>query len=377
VTENGVLVESYSYDANGNRLLATLRGATANAAYDADDRLTQYGPSTYVFSSAGALQSVASPSGTSSFQYDALGDLVHVGLAGGGQVDYLVDSQHRRIGKRLNGGLAQGFVYADDNRAIAELDGANNVVSRFVYVGDGNAPAYMLKGGATYRIVADANGSPRLVIDAASAQVVERLDYDGFGHIVSDTNPGFQPFGFGGGLYDRDTTLVHIGARDYDPTTGRWTTPDPLRFDAGQSNLYVYVGDDPIDGRDASGLGGLADNGLDALPDVPKSPWAKAFGDLKSWWHGLSDAKDAADTVGQVITTESDNSLSDPEKAAGHLSCLMRVVKKILPIDLIGLDAANKVLQTGVDQAEQVRSTGFGNVGEANQYKQSRWDETH
>jgi len=35
------------------------------------------------------------------------------------------------------------------------------------------------------------------------------------------TSTGFQPFGFAGGLYDRDTNLVRFGARDYDPETGR------------------------------------------------------------------------------------------------------------------------------------------------------------
>jgi hypothetical protein len=37
--------------------------------------------------------------------------------------------------------------------------------------------------------------------------------------VTADTNPGFQPFGFAGGLYDQDTKLVRFGARDYDPNT--------------------------------------------------------------------------------------------------------------------------------------------------------------
>ena len=32
--------------------------------------------------------------------------------------------------------------------------------------------------------------------------VVQRVDYDEFGRVTSDTNPAFQPFGFAGGLYD-------------------------------------------------------------------------------------------------------------------------------------------------------------------------------
>lgn len=64
----------------------------------------------------------------------------------------------------------------------------------------------------------------------------------------------FQPFGFAGGLYDIDTGLVHFRYRDYDPETGRWLRKDPLRFRSGDTNLYRYVGDDPVNQIDPSGL---------------------------------------------------------------------------------------------------------------------------
>ena len=68
-----------------------------------------------------------------------------------------------------------------------------------------------------------------------------------------DTNPGFQPFGFAGGLYDRDTGLTRFGARDYDPHTGRWTAKDPIGLNGG-INLYAYVNNNPINYVDPSGL---------------------------------------------------------------------------------------------------------------------------
>jgi hypothetical protein len=43
--------------------------------------------------------------------------------------------------------------------------------------------------------------------------------YDEFGRVLSNTNPGFQPFGFAGGIYEVDTGLVRFGARDYDAVT--------------------------------------------------------------------------------------------------------------------------------------------------------------
>ena len=39
-----------------------------------------------------------------------------------------------------------------------------------------------------------------MVIDTASGTIVQRMDYDEFGNVIVDTNPGFQPFGFAGGF---------------------------------------------------------------------------------------------------------------------------------------------------------------------------------
>ena len=64
----------------------------------------------------------------------------------------------------------------------------------------------------------------------------------------------FQPFGFGGGLFDMDTGLVRLGARDYDPVTGRWTTRDPVGIAGGDTNLYAYAFNDPINTADPLGL---------------------------------------------------------------------------------------------------------------------------
>jgi len=84
-------------------------------------------------------------------------------------------------------------------------------------------------------------------------EVAQRIDYDEFGQVLLDTNPGFQPFGFAGGLYDRASGQVRFSARDYDAEGGRWTAKDPIRFFGGM-NLYAYVVNDPVNWSDPFGL---------------------------------------------------------------------------------------------------------------------------
>ena len=110
----------------------------------------------------------------------------------------------------------------------------------------GRLPSYLLKGGNVYRVIADHLGSVRLVVNVTDGSIAQRLDYDAWGRVLTDTNPGFQPFGFAGGIYDQDTGLVRFGARDYDPETGRWTNKDPIGFGGGDFNIYTYVGENPI-----------------------------------------------------------------------------------------------------------------------------------
>jgi hypothetical protein len=147
--------------------------------------------------------------------YDALGNLRIVPGRPGGGDQYVIDGRNRRVGKKVGGVLEQAFLYDEADRISAELDGAGAVVSRFVYGPRPHVPEYMIKGGTTYRLVTDYLGSVRLVVEAnaASLTVVQRFDFDPWGQIAFSQSPGFQPFGFAGGLYDPDTGSAARGPR--------------------------------------------------------------------------------------------------------------------------------------------------------------------
>jgi len=254
VAKDGTTLSTYTYNATGNRLSWTGPSGSRAATYDNQDRLLQYGDLTYTYQPSGELASKTQNGQSMGFAYDGFGNLVGVTTPTGIAISYLVDGRNRRIGKMVNGTLVSGFLYRDQLAPVAQLDGSGNVVAVFVYATRVNVPDYMVTGGNTFRIVTDHLGSPRLVIDAATGDVLQRMDYDEFGQVILDTNPGFQPFGFAGGLYDPQTGLVRFGFRDYDPQTGRWTTKDLFGLAGGAPTLYHYAAGDPVNYDDISGL---------------------------------------------------------------------------------------------------------------------------
>ncbi len=264
VQKNGTIVESYTYDSNGNRLTAP---GVNNASYDSQDRLLTYGAATYTYTANGELKTKTTGGQTTTYDYDVLGNLRTVVLPDGKKIEYIIDGQQRRIGKKVSGLLMQRFLFDGRLRIVAELSSAGSIVSQYVYGKSLNVPEYMLKGGRVYRIVTDQIGSPRFIIDDASGAVVQQIEYDTWGNVLSDSNAGFQPFGFSGGLYDLHTKLTRFGARDYDSQTGRWVTRDPIGFASQSSNLFGYVGNDPINRLDPYGTA-----------DWTPSPWTSITG---------------------------------------------------------------------------------------------------
>jgi len=252
VTRNGTLVVHYTYDANGNRLSAEGEAGLVNATYDAQDRLLSYGGATYTYNAHGELATKTVAGQVTSYVYDTFGNLIQVTKPNGQVITYTIDGRGRRVGKSINGVRVKGWLYADQLRPIAELDGNGDVMSRFVYGTRTNVPDYISKNGVTYRVFSDHIGSPRLIVDAGTGAVVQRMDFQAFGEIIQDSYPGWQPFGFAGGLDDADTGLLRFGTRDYDPGAGRWTVKDPVGLEAGP-NLYQYVGGSPVDRIDPTG----------------------------------------------------------------------------------------------------------------------------
>jgi RHS repeat-associated protein len=257
--------ESFGYDTNGNRIsYGGPTGTVSSTTYDDQDRMKAYGSTTITYGANGEMTGKTVAGELTTYAYDALGNLVTVTPPSpGATITYLYDGLNRRIGKKVGSTLIKRWIYRDSLYPVAEIDGTNNkLVARYVFGSRPNIPDLVIRPNAsgtantTYRLIADHVGSPRLAIEVTAGTVAYRADYSAFGEATPGvgTSLDWVPFGFAGGLYDKDTGLVRFGARDYDPQTGRWTSKDPILFSAGQSNLYVYAGNDPIGNMDPDGL---------------------------------------------------------------------------------------------------------------------------
>ncbi len=256
VTKDGAVVESYAYAGPGTGRTSetnTLRGLTNRAyAYDNDDHLTSAGDASFTYDKDGFLSSKTAGGQTTGYQYSSRGELLRVDLPDGTVVEYVHDPLGRRIAKKVGGTIVEKYLWLGRTQLLAVYDGSGSLKQRFEYA-DARLPVAMTAGGTRYYLVYDQVGSLRAVTDG-SGSAVKTVAYDSFGNVITDSNSAFAvPFGFAGGLFDKDTGLTRFGFRDYDADVGRWTAKDPILFEGGDTDLYGYVINDPMNGVDPEG----------------------------------------------------------------------------------------------------------------------------
>ena len=110
-------------------------------------------------------------------------------------------------------------------------------------------------GNVGWYTQADRLGTVRYLSNTGGT-VLDHIIYDSYGQVTSETNnkSNGDRFKFAQPEYDATTALYFAQARSYSPALGRFTARDPLSFDAGDSNLYRYVGNSPTNGIDPMGM---------------------------------------------------------------------------------------------------------------------------
>ncbi|WP_079189073.1 RHS repeat domain-containing protein [Streptomyces kebangsaanensis] len=287
---------SYTYDKVGNRLTETRHDPSGDTGKD-----TQR---TYTYPAAGAKQphtlssvTTKNASGTSTDNYsydttgnttarpgqtltwDAEGHLAKV-TEGSKTTEYLYDAD----GSRLIGRTAtETTLYLGHTEVTLPKGATTAKATRYIDVGGGHQ-AIRTDDGTFDFTIADHHGTGQLAIDSGTLAIQQRRT-DLFGNhrgTAPTAWPGSK--GFVGGTDDtKSTGLTHLGAREYDPATGRFVSVDPIMdlADPQQMHGYVYANNNPATLSDPTGL----------RPDGPvgghsqnDERWAQQNGKQGSTW---------------------------------------------------------------------------------------------
>ncbi len=217
---------THTYDAAGN---------TKQIAYGTDVR-------TFTYDAGSRLTTQTRSDGTlARFSYDGLGGMALLEL-----------SQAALIRRERNyGGLmSEVFTVADGQTRIARR-----------IPGPAGMSVELRGTGANAQVVyAHADDTANRLFTDRTGTIVQRVDYGPYGETRTDTGtPGTIGYSFdqwNGGQRLRELGTTILGARGYDPDTGRFLSRDPIRHDLGasRSHPYSFAFNDPVNYTDPSGL---------------------------------------------------------------------------------------------------------------------------
>jgi RHS repeat-associated protein len=324
--------QSWTLDAMGNwsSIATTINGGTPSMqtrAHNAQNQITRVnGAAGPAYDNNGNM--LVDENGQR-YSFDAWNRLVTVkSSAGATQETYAYDAVGRRIQENVVVGGPNRDLYYNPAWQVIEERESNNTLVRSQQVWDPLAPDTLVlrdrdvygTGTMSERLYVqqDANGNVTAVINTAGT-VQERYIEDPYGQ-PSYLTAGWQPQGgplcqagvscvkwvylHQGGRYDPTTGLFNFRNRDYSPTLGRWTRVDPLGYNAGDTNLYRTVGNNPTNWIDPSGLMGVDPTGTIWFnPDPDPRSLLKAIYP-KTWWARTPKAGDCPRIGGQATAEE-------------------------------------------------------------------------
>ncbi|AXX30533.1 type IV secretion protein Rhs [Actinosynnema pretiosum subsp. pretiosum] len=313
---------SYRYDTTGNRTSEVRHGV--GAALDTTRNYSYASPGqAQPHALLGVTTTVGATTTADTFTYDAAGNTRTRAVAGESAAHELAWDEQGRLKSDKAGPSTTSFVYtAEGGRLLREdpkavtlylgtqevrLDRATNALSTTRYYSHaGGVVAQRTSPGITGLkwLAGDHNGTAQMAISPATMQVSKRRALP-FGAPRNAEPQWVDDRGFVGGTKDESTGLTHLGAREYDPLTGRFVSVDPL-LDPGdpqQLNGYAYANNSPVTFSDPSGLirnCGPDNIGCGGIPGDPP-PSQEAVDDWNQvhnpgWWPSTYDGGGGAST---------------------------------------------------------------------------------
>ena len=245
--------ETYSYDANGNP-------AGPGIVVGAANRPLVVGALIYTYDNAGNLVR-RTDSNTGEyvvFEYDHRNRLQSLERRDAADVlqsseSYIYDGLDRRVGRNQDGAVS--YTSYAGNDAWADLNADGSVARRYVNGPASDEKLARVDGGDVDWYVNDRQRTVADIVDSNGA-VQNQLTYDSFGQVIAETNAAdADRFAYTGRELAREFNVYDYRRRTYDPALGRFTTEDPLGFEANDANLYRYIYNIPAYATDPTGEG--------------------------------------------------------------------------------------------------------------------------
>ena len=251
-----VITQSFGYDGAGNR---QSDGIGSYVYAPSSNRLTNRPQGPVSLDGAGHTTAQAG----FSYTWDGAGRLKTVSLSGTLLATYHYDHRGRRTRKETTAAAPQGaatvlYAYDPDDHLLAETDSSGPIRS---YLWRDDVPVAQIEHRPTRKVLyleTDHLNTPRAARNEAGARVW-RWEADAFGSTLPDEDPDGDGtptvihLRLPGQVFDPESGLHYNQARYYDPTTGRYLSPDPVGL-AGGLNTYSYVENNPLKWVDPFGL---------------------------------------------------------------------------------------------------------------------------
>ncbi len=306
---------TYQYDSLGNRITQSIGGTTSNFTYNSLNELTYstLQKTVYGYDKNGELtlhNQTASPTQTGSYIWNHKGEMLQYWLNGAIKANYAYDGMHRRVESKE--GTSTIFYAYLGTDSLYDLNYTSNGINMYFFAGGMRIAELSLVGSTstTTYFHEDAVGSIRLVTDS-NGNVVFSDNYQPFGQDNSST--GSSIYKFTGKPVSQTTGLYYEYARWYDPTVGRFISPDPKKghlWDPQTLNQYVYAVDQPTGITDPSGMDGCGI--FSSVCGFANTVWNGGTSVASTAWNDVSGG------ASYVYNTAANgyNSLSPEEKQA-------------------------------------------------------------
>lgn len=260
---------SYAYDAVGNRTRMAGPSGVVEYTYDAANQLLQAGNTRFSYDANGHLISAWDGQRGRAYTWDYQGRLRSVSewapgalpfplsLVSAGQPAPLATYRYDLFGQRVAqeaGGQATGYL-VDRDHVVEASDAIGAVTARAVHGAGWDELRATDRNDAASRLfpLADAVGTITGAVDG-QGQLRYAARYDPWGAPLD--RPADSPLpGFQGRPYDPATGLYDLRARAYDPTLGRFLSPDPEAnpYLPQTLNGYAFGLNNPLRYRDPTG----------------------------------------------------------------------------------------------------------------------------